>query len=370
MPLASCEEKKQAADKVWAEAGETPSAPDLADIQAAGEIIILTQYGPDTYFEFKGKGFGNQYMIAEEYARNIGVRARVEVARSDSEMVAKLRGGDGDIVACALRNTGTGGAGFKPCGGEQVTRLLDSLRNDSGRYTWAVRDDSPELAASLSAWLADNEKRFADIMTIKVSDGKGRTYAPRRKAHAVYLDLAHGKISAHDHLFRKYAATCGWDWRLLAAQAYQESAFDPEAVSWAGAMGLMQLMPATAASVGVGQSELFSADASVRGAAKYISQLEAHYSDIKDEKERIKFVLAAYNAGPGHVDDARRLAEKYGRDKSRWDGNVDRYVLEMSQPRLYNDPVVRHGYFRGRETYGYVSDIMSRWSDYKSKIGG
>ena len=161
---------------------------------------------------------------------------------------------------------------------------------------------------------------------------------------------------------------CNWDWRLLAAQAYQESGFDPNAVSWMGALGLMQLMPSTAADMGVGENEVFSPEASLRGAVRLIVQLDNHYSSITNSDERINFILAAYNAGPGHVDDARALCKKNGRNENVWRGNVDSYVLRMSEARYYNDPVTQHGYFRGRETYDYVNSIRTRWNEYKAKI--
>ena len=161
---------------------------------------------------------------------------------------------------------------------------------------------------------------------------------------------------------------CGWDWRLMAAQAYQESSFDPQAVSYMGAMGLMQLMPGTARDVGVARSEVFVPERNVQGAAKLISQLNTHYASIANGDERINFILAAYNAGSGHVDDARALAKKYGKNPNVWLGNVDVFVLKMSEPQYYNQQEVKYGYFRGSETYEYVNSIRTRWNEYKRKI--
>ena len=106
----------------------------------------------------------------------------------------------------------------------------------------------------------------------------------------------------------------------------------------------------------------------VRGATKLINQLNTHYSFIADANERINFILGAYNAGPGHLDDARALAKKYGKNPNVWLGNVDAFVLKMSEPAYYNQTEVKHGYFRGSETYDYVNSIRARWNDYKSKI--
>lgn len=181
------------------------------------------------------------------------------------------------------------------------------------------------------------------------------------------LNAAAGQISRYDAIIKKYAREAGWDWRLLAAQAYQESGFDPQAVSWMGAQGLMQLMPSTARSFGVPATEMFEPESNLRGATAFIKTLQQRYASIP-AGERISFILAAYNAGPGHVDDARRLASKYGRNPDVWNGNVADIVLRMSDASYYNDPVCRHGYFRGSETYNYVADIRQRWADYRSKI--
>ena len=172
----------------------------------------------------------------------------------------------------------------------------------------------------------------------------------------------------YDAVFKRYSALCQWDWRLLAAQAYQESAFDPLAVSYMGAMGLMQLMPSTAKEVGIDEDEVFDAAANVHGAVKFISNLDRHYASIARRDERINFILAAYNAGPGHIDDARALAKKHGKDPDIWLGNVDSFVLRMSEAEYYNQPEVKHGYFRGAETYNYVNGIRDRWEKYKSSI--
>ena len=330
---------------------------DLTQIQNNGELIVLTEYGPDTYFEWRGEHFGRQYMLADAYARSIGTSMRVEVGRSVEELQQKMAEGYGDII---------------------IYNVPDSLRTEENVYVkadtiingWAVSKRSPELAANLESWVEENNWNLVALSTLQIRSSNGRSYAPRKKVSAPIRNLAKGEISLYDRLFKQHARMVGWDWRLLAAQAYQESAFDPEAVSFMGAMGLMQLMPSTARSVGVRMDHVFVPEHNVKGAVKLIGQLKEHYSEIGNESERINFVLAAYNAGAGHVDDARRLAKKYGKDPNRWLGNVDSYVLRMSQPRFYNQPEVQHGYFRGRETHDYVNSIRARWEEYRRKVKG
>ena len=357
-------------------ASDTNPHFDLPDIQQNGELIVLTLYGPESYFEFRGEDFGLQFMIARQYAKSVGVSVRVEVSRNQQELIRKLLNGEGDFIAYDVSMSDSLAAQLNFVGAAEITTFMDSIsrqRKDPSlrpkpHAAWAVRKDSPLLSASLSQWMKDHQQQFFDYTTIRVRSGGGRTYTPRRKVSSPILNVALGQISVYDDIFKRYAIQCGWDWRLIAAQAYQESTFDPHAVSYMGAMGLMQLMPGTARDVGVSQAEVFEPESNVRGATKLINRLKTHYAFIANSDERINFVLAAYNAGPGHVDDARALAEKYGKDPNVWLGNVDAFVLKMSDPTYYNQAEVKHGYFRGSETYEYVNSIRARWGEYKKKI--
>lgn len=180
--------------------------------------------------------------------------------------------------------------------------------------------------------------------------------------------MREGKISHYDDLFKKYSKDIGWDWRLLASLAYTESNFDTTAVSWAGAKGLMQLMPATARAMGVPPGKEQNPEESVKAAIKYITATDRSFSMIPDKEERLNFILASYNAGLGHIYDAMALAEKYGKNKLVWKNNVENFILLKSNEEYFTDPVCKNGYFRGIETYNFVRDIMSRYESYKKKI--
>ncbi|MCR4836501.1 MAG: transglycosylase SLT domain-containing protein [Bacteroidaceae bacterium] len=342
----------------------TPNATeslDLDGIQANGELIILTLYGAQSYFEFYGEGYGTLFKLADAYAGSIGCTVRVDVMRSEAELMQHLRAGDGDIVTYGMPVSDSLQHEFLFCGQHELTHFVDSLKP----ITWLVRKDTPLLAQSVNQWMADHQHEFQSLTALRVTDSSGRVYTPRRHAYSPILNRAKGQISYYDHLFRKYSTQCNWDWHLLAAQAYQESAFDPNAVSYMGALGLMQLMPKTAQSMGVSISDAFNPENNLRGAVRLINKLNDHYRDISDPHERIKFILAAYNAGSGHIDDARSLARKYGKNPDLWNGNVDQWVLHLSEARYFNDEVVRCGYMRGTETYHYVYNIMDRWNEYK-----
>lgn len=231
------------------------------------------------------------------------------------------------------------------------------------RASWAVRKSSPLLSEAANQWHKEN-------MTSPAYKAKTKKYfeMSKRLPHGPILSIKDGKISHFDHLFKKYAPEVGWDWRVIASLAYNESNFDTTAVSWVGAKGLMQLMPRTARAMGIPEGKEQNAEESVKAATKYLAQLSRSFSKVTDPVEKMKFVLGAYNAGIGHVFDAMALAEKYGKNKYVWDDNVDTYILLKSNEEYFNDPVCKNGYFRGRETFNFVKDILGRAEMYKQKI--
>ena len=231
------------------------------------------------------------------------------------------------------------------------------------RSSWAVRKDCPELAAAATKWHEEN-------MTSPAYTASMKRYFENSKMmpHSPILSLREGKISHYDDLFKKYSKDIGWDWRMLASLAYTESNFDTTAVSWAGAKGLMQLMPATARAMGVPPGKEQNPEESVKAAVKYIAATDRSLSMIPDKQERLSFILASYNAGLGHIYDAMALAEKYGKNKLVWKDNVENFILLKSNEEYFTDPICKNGYFRGIETYNFVRDILSRYESYKKKI--
>lgn len=231
------------------------------------------------------------------------------------------------------------------------------------RSAWAVRKTSPKLAEAADKWHREN-------INSAEFEASARRYFELNKhtPQGSILSLKDGRISHYDDLFRKYAPQINWDWRLLAALVYTESNFNPSAVSWAGAKGLMQLMPRTARAYGVPAGMESDPEQSVKGGVKYIAELQKIFSKVKSDNDRIKFVLASYNSGIGHVFDAMALAEKYGKDKYLWDGNVAVYMLLKNKEEYYKDPVCKSGYFRGTETYNFVRDVLTRADIYIKNI--
>lgn len=220
------------------------------------------------------------------------------------------------------------------------------------RAAWAVGRDDAGLADEIDEWFA------TDVPQRTSEDLLKRYFEQSKYAPSTRFDFSKGYISKYDNLFRKYAPSVGWDWRLMAAQAYQESKFKPNARSWVGARGLMQIMPSTARGYRTSVGQLNNPEVSVKVATQLIDDLDRYLLKyVPNDKERLKFVIAAYNCGIAHVYDAIALAEKYGYDPQVWDDNVARAILMKMNPKYYNDPVVKYGYCRGTETVAYVKNI-------------
>ena len=303
---------------------------DLAEIQTNGELIMATLNGPETYYDYHGKSLGTQYLICQQFADSLGVRLRVDVCRDSAELVQKLRSGDVDLVAWAK----PGQIDADP----EKTDLVEALRlwNRPSRVDAARQEETA-------------------LLTVK---------KVRRRIFSPMLDKNKGIISNYDGYFQQYSRDIRWDWRLMAAQCYQESTFDPKAVSFAGAKGLMQIMPGTADHLGVARDKLYDPETNIAAAAKLIKELQQAFSDIRDQYERTNFVLASYNGGSHHIRDAMALARRDGKNASRW-AEVAPYVLKLATAQYYNDPIVKYGYMRGSETVDYVEKIRSRHASYQ-----
>lgn len=334
-----CNEPRRTTSSVFGSDVENDSSItscDLYEIQQSGELIVTTLSGPDTYFEYRGRGFGLQHDLVEMFAKSIGVRLRVEVAHDTTEMLRRLKDGEVDIIAMAM------------------PKEKDVLQT---RAKWLVGIYAPLLAEAVDEW-------YKPGMTDSLQKPSATVLPARRVSRPQMLDASKGRISEYDALFQRYSTTIGWDWRLLAAQCYQESGFDPNAVSWAGAKGLMQLMPGTAAMLGV--DDVFDVNANIDGAVRLLRQLDRSFSDITPQSARIPYILAAYNGGANHVRDAMALTRHQGADDRLW-RNVEPRLLLLAQPEYYQLAVVKYGYLRGSETYDYVRKTMDRWAQYRGQ---
>ncbi|MDE6187315.1 MAG: transglycosylase SLT domain-containing protein, partial [Duncaniella sp.] len=231
------------------------------------------------------------------------------------------------------------------------------------RSSWAVAPSKAWLGDSINEWLNSDRPREEQAMLLK------RYFElSKNDPNTKYYALNGAGVSPFDHRFKRYSESYNWDWKLLASQAYVESKFDPTAVSWAGARGLMQIMPRTAKGYGASAKSVMKTEVAIETALKFLNDLDRQLQKkVPDENERKKFVLAAYNTGLGHVNDAINLAKKYGLNPQKWDNNVAKAILWKSNPKYYRDPVVKYGYSRGRETYDYVNRIYNFYKKARTK---
>jgi membrane-bound lytic murein transglycosylase F len=280
-----------------------------------------------------------------------------------------LNSGEGDLLVIGMDSSAANISDIVLS--ERVTSSCDpDLINGSASGTgcslsWGVRKtNSEDLLKELNRWIVSyrNTTTYAVLHAKYFSNPNYSTMVT-----SDYYSLNSGKVSRYDDLIRKFSASIDWDWRLLASLICQESEFKPDVVSMRGAYGLMQVMPVTGRNFGIDIKS--SPENNLRAGILYISWLNSIFEPrVADRTERLNFILAAYNAGPGHVLDAMRLAEKNGMDPGKWEGSVAVWLLKKSEPQYYRDAVVKNGYFRGRESVKFVTEVLDRFGHYKNII--
>ncbi len=235
--------------------------------------------------------------------------------------------------------------------------------SDEGKVAWVVRENSPILLEKLNEWMLDKQKRFIPDLYSKYFRNSKNSYF---RNTSPFSSLAGNQISQFDEIIKSGAEQLGWDWRLLASLVYKESRFDTTATSYAGATGLLQLMPVTLERFGVeNPHDPFE---SLTGGVRYLRYLDKFWMErVPETNERIKYILASYNIGHGHVEDAWRLAMKYGRNTQSWEA-VSEFLELKSDPDYYQDPVVKSGFAKGHLAVNYVKDIMSIFDSYKALV--
>ncbi|TDT86984.1 transglycosylase SLT domain-containing protein [Pseudodesulfovibrio indicus] len=219
----------------------------------------------------------------------------------------------------------------------------DAVIHADGRLAWGVRPDCPELKASLSEFAA----------TVRQGTLLGNMFFKRYYVNEDFVanptDSGEiGKLRPLAELFRKYGREYGFDWLKIAAMAYQESRFDMNRKSSAGAVGIMQIKPSTAAEMGV--KDISTPDGNVHAGVAYLRYLcDRYFSDV-DEDAKMDFALAAYNAGPARITQVRKKAREMGLDPDRWFGNAEWAAFALI----------------GRETTAYVAHVQMYYAAYKA----
>ena len=247
---------------------------DLPQIQVGGELIAVTMSGPATCFDYKGKKLGEQYLLCNRFAEKMGVAVRVELCRDTLEMLRKVQRGEADLLMFQMPRTMVERANAQT--GDSLPALVScGAKADSCRTSWVVNSEKKQLIAALDQWYSPElvaQVRQEERYLLSANSVRRHVYAPM-------LNCGKGVISRYDHLFMTYSMNIRWDWRLMAAQCYQESTFDPRAKSWAGACGLMQIMPSTAELLGLPIARIYDPESNIEAASRYLAMLERRFSD-------------------------------------------------------------------------------------------
>ncbi len=231
---------------------------------------------------------------------------------------------------------------------------------DSVAHAWAVREGDDELKAAIDQFF-NREYRglFYNVTRKKYFGSPSRT-----QRFATARSTRSGTISPYDELFRRHSQQYDFDWRLVAAQSYEESQFDPNVVSFAGAVGLMQVLPRTGGQFGF--ENLTDPDEGVHAGVFYMRHLYDRLDYVPEAEDRLWFALAAYNAGLGHVTDARRLAAELGEDPDTWTGGLEDVLPLLRKPEYYRR--AKHGYCRCLMPIHYVRKIRDRYDAYAEAV--
>ena len=234
---------------------------------------------------------------------------------------------------------------------------------DEQEIGWVVRPDQKGLRSALNSYIGKEYRGLHFNVLFNRYFEEERTISE----YDEFRVEAGKDISPYDEMVRELTVDTDFDWRLLIAQIFQESRFDPKARSFAGAVGLMQVLPRTAAQFGY-DGNLEDPETNIQAGLAFLEWLEERFPARLPLEQRVFFSLAAYNAGHGHVHDARRLARQLGKDPDQWFGHTEEAMLLLSRPEYARK--ARYGYVRGSEPVQYVRKIRERYLGYLQTGGG
>ena len=237
-------------------------------------------------------------------------------------------------------------------------------QNDT--IAWAIRQGHPDLEAKLNRYLYKHfrfdqnrlpkRSAFLNVLRKKYFESGSQIadyFSPEFQTEQVT------GISPYDSLIQVVANEYDLDWLMMTAVAAQESKFDPYSESWAGAVGIMQILPRFSE---ISEDSLYIPEVNIREGARILKEHLEHYAYL-DSTEQWKLALATYNAGLGHLADARRLAIDHNKNPNEWE-NVSQALLRLMQRKYYQN--ARFGFCRGIETVRYVNEIMNRYETYEA----
>jgi membrane-bound lytic murein transglycosylase MltF len=322
------------------ESGRPLNGASSQDFFAGKEIVCAIDLCDDMYGSH-GLETGLNYQLIGRFADDNKCNVKIVAAGRKENWLDSLRQGKADIVIMHEAETDS-------CADLNLSRNIDECT------VWAVKE--ARQLRQVNRWISHitSHDYFREAKS-----GYCRTFNPYRRAERGIVTRT---LSPYDDIIKQYASELGWDWRMLAAVIYQESKFSINSVSHRGAKGLMQVMPQTARHYGI--EDLLNPENNVKAGTSHLQRLQRLYADSgMNEIEKVKFTLAAYNAGEGRIADCRRFAESRQADKNSWESVVSIIPL-MREDSILEDESVKLGKFEGYETIAYIDSIMSLYDAF------
>jgi peptidoglycan lytic transglycosylase F len=308
---------------------------DLRDL--AGRRITLAEDSPywDYMLQLKQQGMEFELVKADNGVNMEGSLLMVALGMYDLSVVGNHQ----------IKSAYTRGVGLK----------AQFVLSEPLAHSWAVRSEDQQLTHALNTFV-EQEYRSANYNVLHAKYFEQPQIQKTNDSRLTHFD----SLSPYDEVTQRYSDKYGFDWRLITALMFQESQFNPTASSYAGAEGLMQLIPETAELMGV--SDTNNAESSIYAGVRYLNYLRNKFDDALLLQDRMWFTLASYNAGYGRVKRARALAEEMGLDKNQWFDNVELAMMALAKPYMKDGEQVR--YCRCGQTVVYVREIRTRYFNY------
>ena len=319
------------------DSGRTLSENDVDIFNFSGKTITCAiELGDDMKYSH-GLESGFSYEVMKDFARDHNCNIKIVVGRKGVSYVDSLMLGTIDLLVMHTEDAA-----------DNENLLLSENILDCSAI--AMNTGKEAHVSEIDEWLETY------VLSDEYKEKKNRFFRAFNPIKRAQRGVRSRIISPYDDLFKKYAKELGWDWRLVAAVVYQESKFSISSRSHRGASGLMQVMPKTGAIYGI--TDLTDPEQNLIAGTKHLKRLQGLYRRSKMTKEeRIRFTLAAYNAGEGRIKDCRSLARSKGLDANVW-ANIVKVMPLMKSKEILDEDNIRLGKFNGKETVEYVDKVM------------
>jgi membrane-bound lytic murein transglycosylase MltF len=322
---------------------------DFAEQKKKGQLRLITWNDESSYFLWKNQLMGFEYDLIKQFALDHDLSLKVLVANDFEQMLKWLSEGRGDIVSASVT--------LSDKRKKLPVLYTKAYRKEEQTHHWMVRKKNPQLLKALDAYIKKHHKSAFYNVTYNKYFKASRTFFNNTSRHQV----KNSQISAYDSLIKRYSKKYKFNWLLISAQINQESSFNPNAKSLAGAKGLMQIMPKTAKKLQI--SNLHIPKNAIAAGIKYMHWIRQQYNESMSIEDKNWFTLAAYNAGIGHVQDARKLAKQLHLDPDRWFDHTEKAMLLLAKKKYARK--ARYGYVRGSEAVFYVKQIRHIFQLYQ-----